>query len=301
MNCLDLFTSITTTFSGFQREFEEAEYVIVGVPLDATSTYRSGSRFAPLAIREASLNIETYSFRAETDLEELKIHDVGDLHATGNMGETLRKLELVTNEILNNGKTMALIGGEHTITLGAVKGIHKDFALLSFDAHLDLRNEYMDQTVCHATFMRRINETIKPSKIIEVGTRAVCKEEIDYATSQKIAYTTSQRIMQVGAGDAAKEINRLLADCQYVYLTVDMDVLDPAFAPAVQNPEPDGLSTHMLLDILSKICSQRVVAFDIVEATPHYDTGATAIQAAKIIFEILSYIHKDKKRRSNTT
>jgi len=171
---------------------------------------------------------------------------------------------------------------------------------LSFDAHLDLRNEYMDQTVCHATFIRRINETIKPSKIIEVGTRAVCKEEIDYAMGQKIAYITSQRIMHVGAEDAAKEINRLLADYESVYLTVDMDVLDPAFAPAVQNPEPDGLSTHMLLDLLSEICSQRVIAFDIVEVTPHYDTGATAIQAAKIIFEILSHIYKETNRSSNT-
>jgi len=301
MNHLDLFTSATSNFSGFQREFKEAEYIVVGAPLDATSTYRPGSRFAPLAIREASLNIETYSFRAEIDLEELKIHDSGDLHVSGNISEILRRLKLVTNEILKIGKTPVFIGGEHTITLGAVKGVHKDFAVLSFDAHLDLRNEYMDQNVCHATFMRRIGETVKPMKIIEVGTRAVCKEEIDYAKRQEIAYVTSQRIMEIGVNETVKEINDILADCKFVYLTVDMDVLDPAFAPAVQNPEPDGLSTHMLLNLLSKICDRRVIAFDVVEVTPLYDTGATAIQAAKIIFEILSHIHRDRKRSSNNT
>jgi len=294
MDYLDLFTSATANFSGFQKERNKAEYVVVGVPFDATSTYRSGARFAPLAIREASLNIETYSFRAETDLEDLKIHDAGDLHISGNLPETLKRLELVTEEILNSGKTPVLIGGEHTITLGATRGIHKDFAVLSFDAHLDLRNEYMDQPICHASFMRRINEIVKPVKIVEVGTRAVCKEEIEYAESAKIGYITSQQIISEGTENTTKEINRLLTGCDHIYLTVDMDALDPAFAPAVQNPEPDGLSTNVLLDLLHGICGKRIVAFDVVEVTPHYDAGATAIQAARVIFEILSHIHRDK-------
>jgi len=296
MSYLDLFTSPTVTFGGFQQEFEAADYIIMGVPFDGTSTYRSGSRFAPLAIREASLNIETYSFRAGVDLEELKIHDAGDLHVTGKIDETLKRVELVTGEILENGKTPILLGGEHTITLGAAKALHEDFALLCFDAHLDLRNEYMNQRVCHATVMRRINETVKPSRLVEAGIHAACKEEIEYAEEQKIVYITSQRIMQGGIEEAANEINSFLADSERVYLTVDMDVLDPAFAPAVQNPEPEGLSTHVLLDLLSRICDRRIIGLDVVEVTPHYDTGVTAIQAAKILFEILSYIHKGKKR-----
>jgi len=296
MSYLDLFTSPTVTFGGFQQEFEAADYIIMGVPFDGTSTYRSGSRFAPLAIREASLNIETYSFRAGVDLEELKIHDAGDLHVTGKIDETLKRVELVTGEILENGKTPILLGGEHTITLGAAKALHEDFALLCFDAHLDLRNEYMNQRVCHATVMRRINETVKPSRLVEAGIRAACKEEIEYAEEQNIVYITSQRIMQGGIEETANEINSFLADSERVYLTVDMDVLDPAFAPAVQNPEPEGLFTHVLLDLLSRICDRRIIGLDVVEVTPHYDTGVTAIQAAKILFEILSYIHKGKKR-----
>jgi agmatinase len=300
MTYLDLFTSATATFSGFQREFLDADYVIIGVPFDVTSTYRPGSRFAPLAIREASLNIETYSFRAGIDLEELKLHDAGDLHVTGDVHETLKRLKLVTNEILCSGKTPAFIGGEHTLTLGAVQGISKDLAILCFDAHLDLRNEYMGQSVCHATVMRRINEVVKPSRIVEVGTRAVCKEEIEHAEDQRIAYVTAHRIMQAGVEETAKEISALLSGYDRVYLTVDMDVLDPAFAPAVQNPEPEGLPTHMLLDLMYKTCDSRIVGFDVVEVTPHYDMGTTAIEAAKIIFETLSYIHKNQKACANT-
>ncbi len=301
MDYLDLFTSPTALFSGSQKEAAEADFIVVGVPFDGTSSYRSGARFAPLAIREASLNIETYSFRAETDVEDLKIHDAGDMHTSGNVNETLRRLKLITEDILDGHKTPVYIGGEHTITLGAAKGTRGDFAVLSFDAHLDLRNEYMDQTICHTSFMRRINETAKPRKIIEVGTRAVCREELDYAEEQNIPYFTCQRIISAGVEDTAREINSLLTGCDQLYLTVDMDVLDPAFAPAVQNPEPDGLSTHALLDLLHCVCDRRVVAFDLVEVAPHYDMGVTAIQAARIIFEVLSYIHGDRKKGLNAT
>jgi len=290
----DLYTSAGATFGGFRTGYKDSDYVAIGVPFDATSTYRPGSRFAPLAIREASLNTETYSFRAEIDLEDLKIHDAGDLHVTGDADETLRRLQLVTEETLNDRKTPFLIGGEHTISFGAVKGIHGGLAVLSFDAHLDLRNEYMGQKVCHATFMRRIAETVNPLKIVEVGTRAVCREELEYARDNDIAYLTSQKILRVGADKAAEEINGLLDGCDRIYLTVDMDVLDPASAPAVQNPEPDGLSAHELLNLLSETCGRRVVAFDVAEVAPHYDMGVTAIQAAKTIFEILSCIHRDR-------
>jgi len=296
MSHLDLFMSATKTFGGLQKELADADYIIVGVPFDATSTYRSGSRFAPHAIREASLNIETYSFRTGIDLEELKLHDAGDLHVTGDADETLKRLKLVTNELISRGKTPVFLGGEHTITLGAVEGIGGDLALVCFDAHLDLRNEYMSQTVCHATVMRRVSEMARLSRIVEVGIRAACKEEIEYAEDKKIDYITSYQIMQAGVEKTANKIDALLAGCDRVYLTVDMDVLDPAFAPAVQNPEPEGLSIHILLNLLTELCDRRIVAFDLVEVAPHYDSGTTAIQAAKIIFEILSHIHRKQEK-----
>lgn len=295
MSNLKLFTSATACFGGFQSRFEEADYVILGVPFDATSTFRSGARFAPAAIREASLNIETYSFRSGVDLEDLSIHDAGDLHVSGKTDETLRRVELVCRDILRDGKIPVLIGGEHTVTFGAVKSVGAELALVSFDAHLDLRDEYMDERLCHATFMRRINEEIKPKRIIEVGTRAVCREELRYASeSSNIKYITSRRILRSHLEDTLKEIRKLLVGCNKIYVTVDMDVLDPAFAPAVQNPEPEGISMSLLLDILLGICDQRLVAFDVVEVAPQYDGGITAINAAKIIFEALSHIHKIK-------
>ncbi len=269
--------------------------MIIGVPLDATSTYRSGARFAPLAIREASINIETYSFRAGVDLEDLKIHDLGDLHIEGEVEGTLKRLELVTKGLLKAKKLPVVIGGEHTVTLGVRRGIDKKVALVSFDAHLDLRNEYMGRSLSHTTFMRRINEQTKPERILEIGTRAVCKEELDYAQKSNIQILTAQQIRQDGVEKTTRRIEKLLADHEKIYLTIDMDVLDPAFAPAVQNPEADGLDIHAFLDLLSQTCRHRLVALDVVEVAPHYDNGITAIQAAKTIFEALCHIEKARK------
>jgi agmatinase len=269
--------------------------MIFGASLDVTSTYRCGSRFAPLAIREASLNIETYSFRAGVDVEDLKIHDLGDIHVTSEVDETLKRLELVTKDLLDAGKMPVIIGGEHTITLGIMGGIGKKVALVSFDAHLDLRNEYMGLTVSHTTFMRRINEQITPEKILEIGTRAVCKEELDYAKKSNIQFLTAQQIRRDGVEKTSKKIETLLADYKKIYLTIDMDVLDPAFAPAVQNPEPDGLDMYVFLDLLCRVCDHRLVALDLVEVAPHYDNGITAIQAAKTMFEALCQAEKARK------
>jgi agmatinase len=295
MSYRELFTSLSPFFSGRQRTFEEADYVVLGVPLDMTSTYRSGARFAPLAIREASLNIETYNFRAGVDVEELIIHDSGDIHIAGNVGETLRRLELVTKDILSSHKMPVVIGGEHTVTLGVMQGVGGDVAVVSFDAHLDLRNEYMGRSLSHTTFMRRLNERIKPMKILEIGTRAACREELDYAKKSGVEFLTVQRIRKDGTEKTIKKISNFLDDSERTYLTIDMDVLEPAFAPAVQNPEPDGLHMNTFLDILCRVCDRRVVAFDLVEVTPHYDQGITAIQAAKTIFEMLCHIEKARK------
>jgi agmatinase len=292
----EVFVSPPSVFSGIQTEFVEAEYVVLGVPIDLTSTYRSGARFAPMAIREASLNIETHSFRTSIDVEDLKIHDLGDLHVTGDVEETLRRLELVARDLLKMGKTPVVVGGEHTLTLGMMQAVNGNSALVSFDAHLDLRNQYMDLAVSHATFMRRIREQVNPKNILEIGTRAVCKEELDYAEKSGIQSITAKEIRENGTAKTMGVVKDLLKDCEKTYVTVDMDVLDPAYAPAVQNPEPDGLSVPVFLDVLCGICDERVIALDLVEVTPHYDQGVTAVQAAKTLFEALSHIEKARRQ-----
>jgi agmatinase len=298
MSDRELFVSQSNVFGGVQRPFEKAKYVVFGVPFDVTSTYRTGARFGPTAIRQASLNIETYSFRASIDVEDLALHDLGDLHASTSPKRTIDMLKLVVADILATKKIPVAIGGEHTITLGMMKGLGgkaKKAAIVSFDAHLDLRKEFMGLTLSHTTFMRRINEEVKPAKIIEVGTRAVCKEELAYAEEFGITFFTSQQIREEGAAQIIRQLKEELIPYENVYLTVDMDVLDPAFAPAVQNPEPEGLATHTLIDIVCSLCDRNVVGFDVLEVAPIYDQGISAVAAAKVIFQMLCHLAKSRK------
>lgn len=298
MSYHELFVSRSNVFGGFQKSFEKSDYVILGVPFDVTSTYRTGARFGPNTIRQASVNIETYSFRTGIDIEDLQLHDLGDLDISADTKKTLERLELVIKDLIEAGKTPVTIGGEHIITLGIMKGLGDETsktAIVSFDAHLDLRNEFLGLKVSHTTFMRRINEEVKPAKIIEVGTRAVCKEELNYAKKGGIDFFTAQQIRREGAEQVVRQLKERLAKHESIYLSVDMDVLDPAYAPAVQNPEPEGLETHTLLDILCGICDNRVIGFDVGEIAPHYDHEISAIQAARTIFEVLCCIEKNRK------
>lgn len=297
MSNRELFVSQSNVFSGVQSPFDKAKYVILGVPFDATSTYRTGARFGPNAVRQASLNIETYSFRNGIDVEDLALHDLGDLHVSTNPKKTVEMLKLVVVDVLAAGKMPIAIGGEHTITLGMMKGLGakaRKMALVSFDAHLDLRKEFQELTLSHTTFMRLINEEVKPAKIVEVGTRAVCKEELAYAEKVGIRFFTTQQIRKEGATQIIQKLKEALAPYENLYITVDMDVLDPAFAPAVQNPEPDGLETCTLLDILCGLCDKRVVGFDVVEIAPVYDEGISTVAASKVIFEMLCALEKPK-------
>jgi agmatinase len=298
MSHLELFVSQSNVFSGLQRPFEEANYVIFGVPFDVTSTYRIGARFGPNAIRQASLNIETYSFRTGIDVEDLRLHDLGDLHVSTDPMKTIEMLKLVVEDIVTAGKKTVAVGGEHTITLGIMKGLcakAQKTALVSFDAHLDLRKEFLGVKLSHTTFMHWINEEVKPAKIIEVGTRAVCKEELAYAEKSGIDFFTSQRIRKEGPEQITQRLREKLAPYENIYLSIDMDVLDPAYAPAVQNPEPEGIETHTLIDILCALCDNHVVGFDVMEVAPNYDQGTSAINAAKVMFEMLCQLEKARK------
>ena len=296
MSHRELFVSPSPVFAGSQLSFEECRYVVLGVPFDVTSTYRSGARFAPLAIRDASLNIEGYSFRTQTSIEDIKIHDLGDLHVAGDAELTLGRLALATQELVDAEKVPVFLGGEHTITLGVLRSLGKNVAVVSFDAHLDLRDDYLGLSLSHTTFMRRIKEDVKPAKILEIGTRAVCIEELEYAKEAEVDYLTAHQIREDGVQKTIEAISGILEGYEKVYITIDMDVLDPAYVPAVQNPEPEGLDTSILLDILEHVCDRSVVGLDLVEVAPHYDKGVTATQAAKILFEALCCLEKTRKR-----
>jgi len=298
MSHSDLFVSQSNIFSGFQTEFNKAKYIVFGVPFDVTSTYRTGARFGPNAIRQASLNIETYSFRSGIDIENVALHDMGDLHISADPQKTVDMLKLVVKDITAAKKLPVAIGGEHTITLGILEGLvtePKKTAIVSFDAHLDLRQEFMGLKLSHTTFMQLVNEKVGPGTIIEVGTRAVCKEELAYAKKTGIDFFTSRQVRSEGAEQITSMIKQKLAPFKHLYLSIDMDVLDPAFAPAVQNPEPAGIDTGTLIEIACGLCDERIIGFDVLEVAPVYDQGVSAAVAAKIMFEILCQIEKTRK------
>jgi len=293
---LTFYTSGSSPFSGRSRAFEEADYVVIGIPYDKTSTYRSGSKFGPSAIREASLNIETYSLRTNIDVEDLKISDAGDLNVVDSVEETLKRTKLSVEDVVNSGKIPILIGGEHTLTYAAVQAMGSNVGLISFDAHADLRNEYMGLLISHATFMRRIAEQIGQKRILEVGVRALCKEEVQYINETNISVITTQKLRELGPEKAAEFVKGKMEKFQGKYITIDIDVLDPAFAPAVGSPEGDGICPNMLITILNSICDERTAGIDLVEVAPTYDTGTTAAQAARILFEALCSVQNSKRR-----
>jgi len=293
---LTFYTSGAPPFSGRSTAFEEADYVVIGVPYDKTSTYRSGAKFGPSAIREASSNIETYSLRTNVDVEDLKIYDAGDLNVVDSVEETLKRVKLSIEDVVNSAKIPILIGGEHTLTYGAVQGIRSNFGLIGFDAHADMRNEYMGLQMSHATFMRRIAEDRGQKSVLEVGIRALCKEEVQYADETGVTMITTQRLRELGPERAAQLVRAEASKFDRTYITIDIDVLDPAFAPAVGSPEGDGICPNMLITILNSICDKRTAGIDLVEVAPQYDTGTTAAQAARILFEALCAIQNSKGR-----
>jgi agmatinase len=299
MSNLEFYTSQTNVFGGVQKTFGKAEYIIFGVPFDATSTYRTGARFGPNAIRQASLNIETYSFRSGIDLENLALFDVGDLNVSMDTKQTVDLTRLVVEDILAANKIPVALAGEHTVTLGIAKGLGAKAAktaIVSFDAHLDLRAEFMGLTLSHTTFMQLISKQVKPAKIIEVGTRSACKEELAFAKKAGVEFFTSQQIIKQSPEQVIAELKQKLEPYENIYLTVDMDVLDPAYVPAVQNPEPEGINPTALLDIACALCDKRVIGFDVLEIVPTYDQGISAVVAAKVTFELLSQLEKSRKK-----
>jgi len=286
-NQIDLHVSPSQVFSGLGKSFGDSRFIVVGVPFDSTSTYRAGSKFAPSAIREASLNIETYSMRSKFDLEDVPICDIGDLHIMGAAEETLRRLREVESEIVAASKVPVVLGGEHTITLGAVQAFPKDIGILCLDAHADMRDEYMGLRTMHATFLRRIVESLGPERLVHVGLRAVCKEELAYIQQNHVKHFSMQYLRRQTVREAARLIRLAVADFDKLYVTTDIDVLDPAFAPGVGNPEPDGMSPDLCFSILARACDERLAGLDLVEVSPHYDNGMTAALAAKIVFEAI--------------
>lgn len=282
-------TPVINTFFGAPIDLTNAAFVITGVPFDKTSTYRQGSKLGPAAIRSASQYIESFCLQEEysIDAAKLPIADIGDVtFESDSVRSMLTAVESVVAQIRQQDKIPILLGGEHTLTLAAVRALPRDIVLVQFDAHMDLRDRFNDLEFSHACVQRRIAEQLGPDHLIQIGVRAVSKEEYEYARDQKIRFYTSADVRKEGASVIAKRINDAIPPGPPLYISIDMDVLDPAYAPAVGNPEASGLTTPELLSIL-RVIAPRALFFDVNEITPQYDQGRTAICAARIITTFL--------------
>jgi len=277
--------------------FEEARYVLLGAPLDRTASYRSGSRFAPSAVRRASLYMETYSPRTGLDCGDVAIADAGDVKGLDEMEEAVMNIEAAVRLIHASGKVPVMLGGEHTVTLGALRGLRPDL-VVDLDAHLDLRDRLLGLELSHGTFMRRGLEELRHNLIV-LGCRALSGEELEFAeaNADRVKVITAADLLKGGVDRGAEAVRRELDGVSSAYLTIDMDVLDPASAPAVGNPSPEGISVTMLLDLVAGVVDERFMGFDLTEVTPHYDSGLTAMQAAYIALETI-YALESARRAS---
>jgi len=287
-----------SSFLGFNKSFEETPFIIIGAPLDISTSYRGGCSKAPKALREASKSIELCTAFSNIDLEQIGFHDLGDIvMVPGNIAESLMRIEKVIHDVLSYGKRFFIIGGEHTITLPSFKAFSKHFqnpCLIVFDAHADFRSEYLGSKYNHATVIKRISEEAQYEKILIIGARAISKEEIEQskAMSNKVSLI---RVLNVLSRDVMEHIRKEVELCKDLpkYISIDIDFIDPAYAPGVQTPEPLGVTPIDLLNILSIVIDEKVFVIDIVEITPTYDSSEiTAFLGAKIIVEIAGLLTK---------
>ncbi len=269
-------------FIGCESSYDEADLVIFGAPFDGTCSYRPGSRFAGSSIRSESYGIETYSPYLERDLADLSVYDAGELDLPfGNACEVLDRIEEAASEIASDGKILLMIGGEHLVTLGAVRAIakkHPGLNILHFDAHADLRDNYMGEKLSHATVIRRCHELVG-GKVCQFGIRSMTREEDLWARENTI-----QRKYDFGTLDEVLDLLR----GKPVYLTIDLDVLDPSIFPGTGTPEPGGVSFTDLISAVHSLKGLDVVGCDVNELAPHYDnSGVSTAVACKVIRELI--------------
>lgn len=272
-------------FLGALIEGVPAEAGIFGVPFDGTASFRAGSRLGPEAIRSASFSLETFSPFLDYDLDDVRYIDFGDLEPPP--GSAARTVELVKERVKSlseAGLKPLMIGGEHTVTLGAIQALapkYPNLHILQFDAHTDLRDEYLGERLSHATVMRRISELISAEKCYHYGLRAGTREElIGSGLTLPLGFEGGQR-------DIEKMVGKIPEDVP-LYVTVDLDVFDPSLLPGTGNPEPLGITYREFIQAARLLSRRNIVGCDVVELAPQYDpSGVSAVVAASVVRELL--------------
>lgn len=273
-------------FMALDSNFEESSIVLFGAPYDGTVSYRPGTRFAPQAIRQESFGIETYSPYQDKDLEDLKVFDYGDLELP--MGNREKALDIIykkAKEITETNKVPFMIGGEHLVTLPAFKAVlekYNDLVLIQFDAHADLRNDYLGEELSHACVMQRCYQIMKSKELYQFGIRSMTKEEHEFANKHTV--------LEKFSANTVLEVKEKIKD-KPVYITIDLDVLDPSIFSGTGTPEPGGLTYKELQKAILDMRGLNIVGLDVNELSPDYDhSKVSTITACKVIRELLMIV-----------
>ena len=273
----------------FSSEFQiegpttEPSLGILGVPFDSTTTHIPGARLGPNAIREASYNMERYNMTQDKYLDA-DLFDLGNLQVVhGNFQKNSQYLESTVKELLKNKITPITLGGEHSISYSILKALNlENVTVLHFDAHMDLRNTYQGELYSHATVMRRIYD-LNPLEIIQVGIRSASEGEVEFAREAGIKYYTSNWVK-----NNLNEIKNVISNIKSpLYVTVDIDVLDPGYAPSVGTPCPGGLNPLELQELIFKLKGKDVVGFDVMEVSSRCVGDITSINAAQVVNDFI--------------
>ncbi|MCO7137652.1 agmatinase [[Clostridium] leptum] len=279
------------TFIGCDAPYDEAEIVLFGAPYDSTTSFRPGTRFGCKAIRSESFGLETYSPYQDRDLTDISVFDAGDLELVfGNSPRAVDQIQEMTAQILEDGKIPCMVGGEHLVTLGAFRAVQKkypDVHIIHFDAHADLREDYLGERLSHASVLRRCWELVGDGRIYQFGIRSGDREEFNWGKNHVFTNKFDFRWLDdiiVGLGDKP------------VYFTLDLDVLDPSVFPGTGTPEAGGVTFLQLLEAVRKLENLHIVGFDVNELSPMYDqSGVSTAVAGKIIRELLLLFAKKRR------
>jgi len=277
-------------FADAHASFDEAEFIIVGVPFDKTTTYRSGTRFAPTAVRETSQTFEKENFEHGVTFDNILVHDAGDLFEEGTVDEMVSSIEEEARRIVSANKFPLFIGGEHSISPPIVKAFG-DISVITIDAHLDFRDEYQGLKNSHACAHRRIVDHVGKGNAFAFGVRSISADErVDEAL-----YADAFRIHKEGCEKVFDEMLGKLKR-KKVYLSLDIDGIDPSYAPGTGTPEPFGLTPWDVRYVIDKL-GDRLVGFDVVEICPPYDNGNTSILGARMMREVMAVKSKSLGRK----
>ncbi len=273
------------TFIGCDAPYEEAKIVLYGAPFDSTTSFRPGARFGPAAMRHESFGIETWSPYQQKELTDYAVFDSGDLELCfGSAESALADIEARAEEILADGKFPLLLGGEHLVTLGAVRAVakrHPDLHIVHFDAHADLRDDYLGARLSHACVIRRCHDILGDGRIHQFGIRSGDREEFRFADG----HTELHPFDFTGLEETVAALKQSGAP---VYFTIDLDCLDPAVFPGTGTPEAGGVTFPQLLGAILQVAGTNVVGADVNELAPMLDaSGVSTAAACKVLRELL--------------